>query len=240
MPDKMCYLNCYETADVNLKLVRLTNPTVGIYFAKLMEILANVQRKGKADPVTGMWTLDRRYMESETGIDSAEQKNCEEILTKLGIVMSDQTKPNRLAVNMKRYTEILLDSAIPESDFLSKTAKMTHMERQIVKKIGIKNRIMNLWKENILPTDPEYKPVKDLVDVYYDKGVNKDAQWKSVFRIIHSAVTDAESLKEMIDFVIATNYASIPAAIDSFMKKQQAISLGEQKKSDGKLFDMDF
>lgn len=236
----MSWLDCYDGIHVNRTLTKMTNPTVGVYFAELLTALMEVKSKNKADPNTGMWKLDRVRMREATGIGVQEQKRCEEILAKLGILFSDASEDARLAVDMRKYTETVYGGGMPDVRPLSKTMTMTAEERKAAKKEGITLRIVGLWKSDFQPEDPEYPIVKNLVEVYYGKGVCRDVQWKPIFKMLHAAAQDFGALEEIVDYALATNYTSLPAAIDSFMKKHQTVALGEQKISNGDLYGVDF
>lgn len=240
------YLDCYETQTVNLKLVRLTNPTVGLYFAKLLILMKQIMKSGKFDQTTGFWKVDRRLIEDETGIITSEQKNCDEILAKLGILNLDTSNAGMVAVDMKKYTDLLSNTTDNETEVLSRNIKMTYSEKRLAKIIAIKERIVTLWKTPMQFTDPEHLPLIKLVNVYYDKGLTKEDQWEVIFKEMHKRVTTLGELKELVNYILGTNYVSILAALNSFDKqsaitrKQGTVSLGDQKISNGDLYGVDF
>ena len=45
----MCYLDMTDTLSVNKKFARITNTIVAVYFAQLLVIMKEVQRKNKFD-----------------------------------------------------------------------------------------------------------------------------------------------------------------------------------------------
>lgn len=226
----MCYIEAIKTTAINNKFTRITNPTVSIYFSILLTILEKVKQKRKYDMQSGLFTLDRKYIFNEVGIDTTEQKHCDEILFRLGIVTKiDPANSDCIAIDMKKYFEILTDNSLVPEDLLPKTVKMTAADRKVVKKASIKAGIVKLFSE----TDPTaIDAVTKLVDVYYDKGNVKHEQWKPIVTMLHACTTDPTGLAEIVDYIIATNYTSIPAAIDSFMKKHagNATKLGTKQK----------
>jgi len=213
----MCYIELEDTISINRKFVRITNPTVATYFAELLVILKEVKRKNNFDPATGMWKLDRKFVFSELGLDTDEQKKADQILFRLGVITKiDPANADRIAIDMKRYFEILTDDSLIPEDLLPKTVKMTATDQKAVKKAAIKKRLVNLFEET---DERAIEAVTKLVDVYYDKGMCKNSQWEQIVTMLHACTSDPEGISEIVDYVIATNYVSIPAAIDSFMKK---------------------
>ena len=152
----------------------------------------------------------------------------------------DRDKQDRIRIDFGKLSEALsgnsAECALPDS------AKRTVAEKRAVKEEAIKARIVGLWKKGMAEDDPERQAIVDLVDVYYGKGMWKDSQWKANFELIGSAAKDSDAVIELTRYIISTNYASIPAAIDSFMRRfaPQVSRLGEQKKSDGRLLDLNF
>lgn len=233
----MCMIECLETANVNKKLVRITNPGVGLYFAIVVEILKQVKAKNKFDPETGMFKLNRKYVESETGIGTSEQKNCDQILNRLGIVNIDPQNTDRISVDMKKYFEVLSDNSKLDVEVLPPTVKLTRAEKQAAKENGIKARIVGLWPGAEESGNPEIESISKLVNVYYGKGLVKCDQWEQIFKLLRAAAVDSDAVVELVNYVIATNYTSIPAAIDSFMRshKPTATRLGTKQEKSGKL-----
>lgn len=233
-------IDCLETKPVNLKLARMTTPLVALHFALISEAFADSERKGKADPESGMFRLDRPLIQKMIGIDAAEQKNCEDILARLGIVERDRDKQDRIRIDFGKLIEAL--SGNSEERALPEFAKRTVAEKRAMKEGAIKARIVGLWKKDLAEDDPERQAIADLVDVYYGKGMCKDSQWKANFELIRAAAKDSDAVAELTRYIISTNYTSIPAAIDSFMRRfaPQVNRLGEQKKSDGRLLDLNF
>ncbi len=232
--------DCFETKPVNLKLARIFTPLIALHFAIISEAFADSERKGKVDLESGMFRLDRPLIQKTTGIDAAEQKNCEDALARLGIVERDSEKQDRIRIDFGRLIEVL-GGASAEA-VLPDCAKRTAAEKRAIKEDAIKARIVGLWKKDMAEDDPERQAIADLVDVYYGKGMCKDSQWKANFELIGAAAKDSDAVVELTRYIISTNYASIPAAIDSFMRRfaPQVNRLGEQKKSDGRLLDLNF
>lgn len=217
----MCYIETMDFANVNKKFVRITNPTVGLYFSVLVEVLKQVRLKNKFDPATGEFKLNRAFITSETGIATTDQKYCDQILTKLGIVTVNSTNADKLIVNMKRYMELLTDTSLQAETILSPTAKLTRAEKQAAKENGLIDLYAAQYSElvNREVADQELTAIKKLIRVYYSKGVVKKEQWEPIFKILNSCTNDPASIVELVEYVNSTNYVSIPAAIDSFMKK---------------------
>lgn len=239
----MSYLDVYQTISVSAKLARATNPTTALYFATLLEVYEQVRRKRTFDPTNGFFKLDRAYVASRTGIQSDEQRNCDAMMAGLGVIRVDPSSKDRLAIDMRRYVEVLADESKLPEELLPKTLKMTRASRQVSKESAIKGMLADAYPGFRTAPDKEKQAISTLVDVYYSKGLVKRAQWEQIFRLIKAAAKDADAVAEMTDYVLATNYASIPAAIDSFMRRKMQFGSkigAEQKKSNGALLDEKF
>lgn len=238
----MPYSDCYEAKSVNLKLARLTNPTVALYFAALLDSRKISAEKGKVDQ-SGFWKPERPKIEAETGISTEEQKNCDSILAALKMLSKGD---GSISLDLRKATEVIAGSTEAETAAISTNVRSTFSERKLAKAMAVKERIACLWKPTMTFTDPEHLPIIKLINVYYDKGMTKEEQWQIVFDQIHARVSSLGELKEVVDYVISTNYASIPAALDSFdrrsptARRQGTSSLGAQKISNGDLYAMEF
>lgn len=217
----MCMIEAYDLAQVNKKFARITNPIAALYFAEIVEILKQVKLKNKFDPATGMFKLNRKFVSDETGIETAEQKNCDQMFVKLGLVVVDSTNPDKLAVDMRRYTQLLTDQLVDAENILSPAARKTRAEKQEAKTSGIIASHVQSYSEicDHQLSEDEAEAVNNLVSVYYSKGIVKRAQWEQIFKLIISCAKDSSAVVELINYIIATNYTSIPIAVDNFMKK---------------------
>lgn len=117
----MCFLdfvggNSY--LQVNKKAARLFGPTTAMYLASLLDVLSAVKKKGKYDPETGKFKLDRKFVESETGLTLLQQQNCDVVLTSTGIMkLYDKD-------NMTIYTNIYYNiMSSDDSAFLEELTK---------------------------------------------------------------------------------------------------------------------
>jgi hypothetical protein len=240
----MSYLDVYQTISVNCKLAKITNPTTALYFGALLEVYEQVKRKKTFDPASGVFRLDRTYVADRSGIPPDEQRNCDRAMAALGVIRVDPLSKDKLAIDMKRLVGLLADESKLPEEVLPKTIKMTKADRQASKEAGIKSMLASAYGDLKALNPKEREAVETLVDVYYSKGLVKRSQWELIFKLIKSAAHGPDAVSEMIDYVLATNYASIPAALDSFMKSKQRQAgsrIGaQQKKSSGEFLGQEF
>lgn len=230
----MCsYLDVMATDSyimINKKLAKMTNFQTAAYWSLLLNVLKQVKLKNTYDPNTGFFTLKRSYIEDELGISTDEQKNCDIILARLGALNVDPGNKNKVSLNVKRMQELLVDDSLVPEDLLSKTVKQTYADKQSAKKAGIKAGIVALFNE----TDEKVlEAITNLVEVYYDKGYCKHASWTPVINILGAAAPGTDAKIELINFILSTNWQSIPAAIDKFMQSHKTTGTRintEQKK----------
>lgn len=201
----------------NTEFIKLTNLSIATYTELLFTILNAVSKKKTYDPTSGLFKVDRAYITERTGIPAEDQKQYDLTLYKLGVVvMIDPANKNKISLSAQRYLEIIADPTSVPENLVSKTAKMTYAEKQAAKVAGIQAGIVELFGES---DERAQEAVRKLVEVYYSKGVVKHEQWKPIVQMLHACTSDPDGISELVDYVIATNYVSIPAAVDSFMKK---------------------
>lgn len=220
----------------NSRFIKLTNLTIATYTEMLFTILDAVSKKKTFDQTTGVFTISREYIEERTGILAEDQKEADLALYQLGIIGTiDPKNKNKISLNAKRYYELLLDDSLVPEELLSKTAKLSHSEKQTAKTNAIKDAIVKKFGET---DETVLTAIRSLVDIYYAKGYVKQASWEPVITQLHACTSDPAGLVEIVNHVIASNFQSIPNAIAQFMDKAKgnATKLGaDQKKCSGEL-----
>lgn len=205
--------------NVNKKLIKMVGFATATYFTLLLDVLKEVQNKKTYDPETGFFTLQRIYISKEIGLPPEEQKNSDEILVKLGVLHIDPENKNKLAIDVKAYQELLINDEQDPETLLSSNIKLTKAQKQINKTDAIKMKIVALFGET---DEITLKSFTTLVDVYYDKGYCKNAQWIQVINLLKQTAKSPEEFVKIVDYIIATNWQSIPSAVDTYTKTCQA------------------
>lgn len=207
-----------DNISINRKFVRMTNPLIATYFAELADILKQVERKKTFNVETGFWTVNRKFIQEEIGIEPAEQRNCDQALVRLGIVEVNEKDTDKIKVDMKQYYELLAQEEIDASLVLPKTAKLSVAEKKAAKKEGL---IINLAKTFGDDLDEEtVESVKKLIGVYYDsKGWRTKAVWQPKAELVRSFAKDSSAVKELAEYMAVTGWSSFPDMIDKFVKE---------------------
>jgi len=198
----------------NIKLAKLAGLQTAVYWETLLNIITRVVKK-KTYNEEGFFKVDRKYVESITTLTVEEQYVCDEALSKLEVVLYNKDNRDLLQVNVKNMLSVLVEDNISDLKKISKLAKVSKADKAAGKKIGVVERVVGLFNE----TDQISElAVRKLVGVYYDKGIQRNDQWNAIIPIIHEAAHDPDTLTRLVDHILATNYTSIPTAVESFKK----------------------
>jgi len=214
-----CFIDTDDNLIINRKFARLAGMNCAAYWALMITILKQVRAKGKLNPETGEFKVDRKWVESEIGLPTEEQHHCDEILYRLGIVTNiNPTNKDKLIVDSKRYYELIINSQLVPEEFLPKTVKMSRAERTASRSAGIKAGILNLFSE----TDEDLiAAYTDLIDVYYSKGICKHAEWKQIVELIETTTHGDKADKlNLVKFAIASNWRSFISIVDAYTKQR--------------------
>ena len=174
------YLDLFDELRLNKRLVKLAGFEVAAYWAELQSILKQVVKKQTADEF-GFFNLDRDYIERETTLTLNKQLKCDDKLISLGVMLKDNTNPNRIAIAVNGMVAVITDE---DTTKLKKTSAVKKDEKA-AKIAGIK---INM-KKAILEPDSE---VRAAYERWIDGMV--DAQncrfTKAVVQLFEKTVTE--------------------------------------------------
>ena len=222
------YLDLFDELRLNKKLIKIAGFEVAAYWAELQSILKQVVKKSTADE-HGFFLLDRDYVERETTLTVAKQLKCDEKLISLGVMLKDQTNPNRIAIAVNGMVSVITDE---DTTKLKKGSGSTQAEAKAAKVAGIKATM----KKAVLETDPELRAA-------YERWVDGmvDAQnckfTKAVVQLFEKTVTqytnDRALRLKIIEIATVNSYKDATWAINRIYNPgkftSQATKLPEQK-----------
>ena len=204
------YLDLFDELKLNKKLIKIAGFEVAAYWAELQSILKQVVKKGTADE-HGFFTLDRDFMERETTLTLTKQLKCDEKLVELGVLLKDNTNPNRIAIAVNGMVAVITDE---DTTKLKKTTAVKKDEKA-AKVAGIKATM----KKAILETDLEVRAA-------YERWVDGmvDAQnckfTKAVVQLFEQTVTafstDKVDRLKVIEIATVSSYKDATWAINRF------------------------
>lgn len=142
------YLDLFDELRLNKKLIKIAGFEVAAYWAELQSILKQVVKKQTADE-HGFFNLDRDYVERETTLTVTKQLKCEEKLISLGVMLKDNTNPNRIAIAVNGMVAVITDE---DTTKLKKSGK-TSADVKAAKIAGIKASM----KKALVETDTELR-----------------------------------------------------------------------------------
>jgi hypothetical protein len=221
------YLDLFDELRLNKRLIKLAGFEVAAYWAELQSILKQVVKKQTADE-QGFFNLDRDYIERETTLTLTKQLKCDEKLIGLGVMMKDQTNPNRIAIAVNGMVAVITDE---DTKKLKKTTAVKKDEKA-AKIAGIK---INM-KKALLETDPELRAAYERwIDGMVDAANCRFT--KAVVQLFEQTVTgyttDKTTRLKIIEIATVNSYRDATWAINklggSGFRNTSASKLPEQK-----------
>jgi hypothetical protein len=221
------YLDLFDELRLNKRLVKIAGFEVAAYWAELQSILKQVVKKQTADE-HGFFNLDRDFVERETTLTLNKQLKCDDKLISLGVMLKDETNPNRIAIAVNGMVAVITDE---DTTKLKKTPAVKKDEKA-AKIAGMKITM----KKAILEPDPEVRAA-------YERWVEGmiDAQncrfTKAVVQLFEKTVTeytaDKNTRLKIIEIATASSYRDATWAINklsgSNFRNAVATKLPEQK-----------
>lgn len=220
------YLDLFDELRLNKRLVKLAGFEVAAYWAELQSILKQVVKKHAADE-HGFFILDRDYVERETTLTVNKQLKCDEKLISLGVMLKDETNPNRLAIAVNGIVAVITDE---DTAKLKKTSAVKKDEKA-AKIAGIKATM----KKAILEADPDIRAayerwIEGMVDAANCRFT------KAVVQLFEKTVTEHTADKNLrlkiIEIATVNSYKDATWAINrvtGFRSTAPATKLPEQK-----------
>lgn len=202
------YLDLFDELRLNKRLVKLVGFEVAAYWAELQSILKQVVKKQTADE-HGFFTLDRDFVEHETTLTITKQLKCDEKLVSLGVMLKDNTNPNRIAIAVNGMVAVITEE---DTTKLKKTSAVKKDEKA-AKIAGIKTTM----KKALCTTDPA---LREAYERWIDGMV--DAQnckfTKAVVELFERTVTQYTSDKstqlKIIEVATINSYKDATWAIN--------------------------
>lgn len=219
------YLDLFDELRLNKRLVKLAGFEVAAYWAELQSILKQVVKKHAADE-QGFFILDRDYVERETTLTVNKQLKCDDKLISLGVMLKDETNPNRLAIAVNGIVAVITDE---DTAKLKKTSAVKKDEKA-AKIAGIKATM----KKAILEPDPDIRAayerwIEGMIDAANCRFT------KAVVQLFEQTVTDYTPDKtkrlKIIEIATVNSYKDATWAINrlSSTRPNVATKLPEQK-----------
>lgn len=202
------YLDLFDELRLNKRLVKVAGFEVAAYWAELQSILKQVVKKQTMDE-QGYFTLDRDFVERETTLTVNEQLKCDDKLVSLGVMMKDETNPNRLAIAVNGMVAVITDE---DTTKLKKTSAVKKDEKA-AKIAGIKANM----KKALLETDAELRAAYERwIDGMIDAANCRFT--KAVVQLFEKTVTeyttDKNTRLKVIEIATVNSYKDATWAIN--------------------------
>lgn len=230
------YLDLFDELRLNKRLIKVAGFEVAAYWAELQSVLKQVVKKQAADE-RGFFVLDREYVERETTLSVSKQLKCDDKLISLGVMMKDETNPNKIAIAVNGMVAVITD----EDTTKLKKSTAVKKDEKAAKIAGIKMTM----KKAILEPDPEVRAayerwIEGMIDAANCRFT------KAVVQLFEQTVTDytPDKMKRLKIIEIATvnSYKDATWAINrlSSTRPNVATKLTEQKVCTGVSSDVVF
>ena len=202
------YLDLFDELRLNKRLVKLAGFEVAAYWAELQSILKQVVKKQAADE-HGFFILDRDYVERETTLTINKQLKCDDKLISLGVMLKDETNPNRIAIAVNGMVAVITDE---DTTKLKKTNAVKKDEKA-AKIAGIKATM----KKAVLETDSEVRAAYERwIDGMIDAASCRFT--KAVVQLFEKTVTEYTNDKNLrikiIEIATTNSYKDATWAIN--------------------------
>ncbi len=202
------YLDLFDELRLNKRLVKIAGFEVAAYWAELQSILKQVVKKQTMDE-QGFFILDRDFLERETTLTLKKQLKCDDKLMELGVMLKDQTNPNRIAIAVNGMVAVITD----EDTTKLKKSTAIKKDEKAAKIAGIKATM----KKAILETDPEVRAAYERwVDGMIDAANCRFT--KAVVQLFEKTVTEYTTDKatrlKIIEIATVSSYRDATWAIN--------------------------
>lgn len=219
------YLDLFDELRLNKRLIKVAGFEVAAYWAELQSVLKQVVKKQAADE-RGFFVLDREYVERETTLSVSKQLKCDDKLISLGVMMKDETNPNKIAIAVNGMVAVITD----EDTTKLKKSTAVKKDEKAAKIAGIKMTM----KKAILEPDPEVRAayerwIEGMIDAANCRFT------KAVVQLFEQTVTDYTPDKtkrlKIIEIATVNSYKDATWAINrlSSTRSNVATKLPEQK-----------
>lgn len=219
------YLDLFDELRLNKRLIKVAGFEVAAYWAELQSVLKQVVKKQAADE-RGFFVLDREYVERETTLSVSKQLKCDDKLISLGVMMKDETNPNKIAIAVNGMVAVITD----EDTTKLKKSTAVKKDEKAAKIAGIKMTM----KKAILELDPEVRAayerwIEGMIDAANCRFT------KAVVQLFEQTVTDYTPDKtkrlKIIEIATVNSYKDATWAINrlSSTRPNVATKLPEQK-----------
>lgn len=221
------YLDLFEELRLNKKLVKIAGFEVAAYWAELQSILKQVVKKHTMDE-QGFFILDRDFLEHETTLTLKKQLKCDDKLIELGVMMKDESNPNRIAIAVNGMVAVITG----EDTTKLKKSNAVKKDEKAAKIAGIKATM----KKAITETDPDIRHAyEQWIDGMVDAANCRFT--KTVVQLFEKTVTeytnDKDTRIKIIGIAAINSYRDATWAINKLsspsFRQSVAAKLPEQK-----------
>lgn len=189
----------------NKFLAKIAGLHAAVYWSCICEIGTRVVKKKTYDS-QGYFKLDRKYVEEQTALDLAAQRECDNILEKLGIIEVSKEDENVIGINSEKAVAIITLDDPAEIKKISQAAKVSRTEKAKTKK----EAIVAMLKNSIVETDTELlEAYRRWVETAYEKGICTKAGVKTFKDTLEKYTTDKAAKLEILRLCILYQYRDV-------------------------------
>ena len=151
----------------NVKMANLVGLNAAVYLAVISNVAYDEVTGGTNN--TGIFELDRNWIEAKTALTVEEQYVCDNILSRLGIIEVLDDDRVKVGIHFDVVASILTESDLKVLDELRKKAKVKRGEEKHSKNYYIIKRIKTKVEEKSLP-----EVVKTAINTWLDALAEKN------------------------------------------------------------------
>jgi hypothetical protein len=201
----------------NIRLAKLTSLQVAVYWSEISSIMYKVIKKKAFDTETGLFMVDRNYIEDRTTLTKEEQLQCDNVLSNIGVLQQDESDQNKLVVDQQKMIEFLIDDTIVPNTKWKKLIGENKAQASARKKAG---QIVTM-KSLISEKDPVLRSkYESWVESVYAKPKGISYLNRAAINLFESAINsysaDHEIRSTLLDIAAATGYTKAEWVINKY------------------------
>ncbi len=185
--------------NINVKLIQILGLDTAAYLTTVLDALHQAVKKNKVDD-KGFFRIDRKYVNEKTGLATSEQKQCDERLMSISLLMRDADKAELISIDVGAIMKLIQEDDSKLTDKIKlNLAKLKKTEKEALKKEQYNRYLKSLVKT----TDFE---VRDAFFVWID--AMDGSLTKATVPVAESAIdayTTVKAIKIKLLEIMASN-----------------------------------
>lgn len=209
------YIDINNTLNVNIKLAQVCGLNAAVYWAGLVEVSKKVVKKSTYNDL-GFFYLDREYMTKITTLSIEQQKECDKILSSVGVVEESSENKDYIRVNFEAALSLIIeDDAKKLQGIVKLTKSKTKEEQKLAKRLSCIGN-MSTWLTSGTTNQDLILAYTNWAESIYDKyGAQTKTNTLNFRSKIEAATSDVCRQIKIINYAAVKQYREADWAINA-------------------------